>query len=227
MIGFCDADDTYEKNALETIAFQFDKNPDVDCIVTGYTRIVGNHSYSVRKRKKRKWSKSQFLHHILCDERVMGTVWNKFFRKQRLQNVLFPEQITCCEDVYYLYGVVCKLKNKVLVLEQPLYNYYDNSNSITNTISRIFDEEDNLNYFVTLESVIRDYRPNYYWKTLVYGKELIIALETRNQFALSEKQYQKVNYMIKKRWFYMFMHPFAEGIKSIKLVLYGVIHKLN
>ncbi len=76
---------------------------------------------------------------IESDSVNMIVAWNKLYRREIFDNILFPVG-KYCEDNYVAYEVFAKA-NKVTYNEQPLYYYYQNLNSITHQRDDLSDYE--------------------------------------------------------------------------------------
>lgn len=76
---------------------------------------------------------------IESDSVNMIVAWNKLYRREIFDDILFPVG-KYCEDNYVAYMAFAKA-NKVTYNEQPLYYYYQNINSITHQRDDLSDYE--------------------------------------------------------------------------------------
>lgn len=157
IIGFCDADDTYEPNALKDIVDIFEKFTEVDIVISGY------YVCSVGKKRLRVYpncglcEKENIFPLLINDNRVMGSVWNKFFRKDVIGDEIFDIALTYCEDTHFVAKVLDNPKTShCYILDVPTYCYYINENSITNSPDKVFNEDGESNIIVALKKIRSD-----------------------------------------------------------------------
>lgn len=62
--------------------------------------------------------------------RILGFCWNKLYKKSLIQDTRFPEILAYSEDAVFENSILSELKSVVL-LNQKLYYYYMNQNSVT------------------------------------------------------------------------------------------------
>lgn len=158
IVGFCDADDWLEKNALDIVIHYFSEY-NIDILVSGFYNDKDDTSiYLPSIKKEKKFCKTKCLiKKVLNDNSVMGSVWNKFFKKRILQGKRFSEELSYCEDMHFVVNVLSQSEHfKCLLLKKPLYHYVYNTNSATNNIEDQYDMEDRLRYIVAIKKIIVD-----------------------------------------------------------------------
>lgn len=159
IIGFCDADDYYESNALNRIVEEFERNSKVDIIVTGFNivEVTGKIISKINFKKSFECTSTKLMGHVLNDNTVMGSVWNKFFRRKLLDGIEFEQSLSYCEDKHYVMKVLSKNRDSLcIVIKDRLYNYVQNECSVTHNYSNIYDKNDNLKYIVSTLKIIED-----------------------------------------------------------------------
>lgn len=158
VIGFCDADDFQEKNALEIVSKQFE-DESLDILVTGFYRTdtKKNQKRYVSLNKDCNISVNALMGRTMSDSRIMGSVWNKFYRASVIKNVRFKESLSYCEDTHFnmqilAHNKMCKCK----IIEAPLYDYVYNPLSVTNDESNFFDENGRLKYINSCYAILEE-----------------------------------------------------------------------
>lgn len=147
-IMFCDIDDWYENNAVE-IAIKNIKNVD-------FLKFKEFISYSEKTKKKKIEllndgiynNENLSLIRSLFNFEYSGHIYCFIYKKSIINdyNIRFDEDIRYLEDVLFIIKYLLKC-NKVKIIDEYLYNYYQNSNSVTNNISSIYKNLDNLYVF--------------------------------------------------------------------------------
>lgn len=201
IIAFCDSDDTTVENSLFILSSMFEKYTDVDVIVSGYNRVAlnGEVVQSFVYSKIKFWSSEQFMHHVLYDQKIMGSVCNKFFRKEILDEIKFDTTLSMCEDMHFLCKTLANYKQtKILRLNSALYNYYENTSSATNSLNKIFNADGKIEYVISLEAIIRDCKMKGYAYWLARRAMFVIASDTFINFEVSEEQKKEVLKIMKE-----------------------------
>lgn len=85
----------------------------------------------------------------------MGSVWNKFFKKELIEGHRFDEELSYLEDGYFNVEILNDNKNiKIYLSKEPGYNYVENINSATNNFQKLFDENNKLKYVNALQKCL-------------------------------------------------------------------------
>lgn len=127
-IVFCDSDDSYEADYLETMLCTAKENPDCGHIwccfrtVSGYTdeesqpEACGN--------EVQVYTLKEFM--ILHERWLDTVVWNKFFCAETIErsNLRFPDDLSLGEDwLFNLNYIDASESDKIAIITKPLYNY--------------------------------------------------------------------------------------------------------
>lgn len=147
-ICFVDSDDWLETNMIETLLMHCLKT---DCKLAACGRFVvsGEH-----KLIDKCWPETaetdaiSFLSNMLVGKNCDSAVWDKLYHKSLWDNVRFPSG-KIYEDIAVLYKVVLNT-NKVITVNQPLYNYFRHKHSITSRTfnSKLFDYPNNTRHML-------------------------------------------------------------------------------
>jgi len=128
-ISFIDSDDWIEPNFLQFLWNALTRTGAgiADCS----TRLVDEdgQELSVRGMSKNEILDAvDALVHLVKEDRVYQTVWNKLYRREVIDDIRF-EKGKYNEDDYFTYQVFDRAKN-VAIVANPLYNYLQRGGSI-------------------------------------------------------------------------------------------------
>ncbi len=142
-ICFLDSDDWYEKNFCSKLIDFANKNEcDIVCCghYTAYdekNKLVGKHySDSLLDNIDAQWAIARY--------ELMDYAWDKLYKKNLWKDVIFPEGFYV-EDMGTTYKIFAKAR-RVGTVEDVLYNYFQNDNSISRTRSIKLNEDAFLMY---------------------------------------------------------------------------------
>lgn len=155
IIGFCDADDYVEKidffkvenlmKEYQMLVFGYNDVTDEGEIIK--TNIEGGRSID---------TPSVLIDNVFLNERIMGSVWNKFFRKEILNDIFFHKELSYCEDTNFLIRVLASNINiKIKYIPRVIYNYVCNPKGVTNDFQNMFAGRE-LKYVQALECIKKD-----------------------------------------------------------------------
>ena len=137
----------------------FRKYTEIDLLISGFNRVAGEkiiRTIHIGCNKKKVWTAGRALRHSLYDKRVMGAVWNKFFRKRLIGTMVFDERLSYTEDTYFLVKLLSHRRTaRVCVCPEPLYNYSFNPSSATNSAGGLFGKKGRLKYDIAMECILR------------------------------------------------------------------------
>lgn len=161
IITFCDADDFEEKDAFEAVNNIFLKNKEVSVVVTGYYDVE---EASLSKLKLNAvnsfsqgiYSAEEVACHVLYDGNFMGSVWNKFFRRESIRDIHFDTNLSMCEDAHFVVQVLTATYNReacVYVSSIPTYNYVQNLSSASRSINKIFNKNGISNFSIAYSRI--------------------------------------------------------------------------
>ncbi len=224
IIGFCDADDYYEPDCLEKVSNIFEQH-EID-IVYMALYIVNNNTITLRAVKNERIINSfRAIDNVVSNPCVMGSVWNKFFRKEIIEGHRFSEELSYLEDGYFNIEILNDNKNiKIYLSKEPGYNYVNNINSATNNYQKLFDENNKLKYVNALEKMLS--LPGMRCKEKRYIKAAIFRVVVENIGSSYVKGnmeiYNKLYSDIKKYFLSYIISLFSYDVKhKIKLLLIG------
>ncbi len=165
-IGFVDSDDYVSDKMYEMLLTEM-MNKDADIAICRYVRFNGELAASdevdgISDIKVMK-NKEALENLYGADGEVYTVAWNKLYRRTVLSDIRYPlGKIN--EDEFTTYKIICNAKN-VILLENVLYYYFYNDNSITT----------NENYLVN-----RDIYEAYEARLEYFQKRGIEGLEPKN-----------------------------------------------
>ncbi len=128
-LAFVDADDTIEKDFCQKM-LSHAISERVDYVCSGYCRIFPRHTevYNVSHNQK-VLTTSQFIKLLLSPQAGYGFVHMKLIKTKIAKTVAFDQSLKVGEDTLYNIQLVSRIK-KIAILEEPLYNYFVNQNSV-------------------------------------------------------------------------------------------------
>lgn len=226
IIGFCDADDYYLDGAFDFVNECFSNNQ-ISMLITGLITQTAGKEYKKITKKSKIISSHDAIEQILCNPKVMGSVWNKFYSKEILRNIMFPENITHLEDGYFNINVLSKNKSvKILLCNKATYCYVFNPNSVTARLKNDFDKHGRMKYYYSLYGILKDMQLAEKEKS--YVKNAMYRLAAENIFRDDVKiDYKKYNFLLQevKKYYFIFLCGFYKyDVKhKIKLLLIGVL----
>lgn len=183
IVGFCDADDAYKPGVLLKIAKLFEHNT-YDIIVTGLDSVSlsGKHT-PMHVKETEVYSAREIQERMLYQDCIMGSVWNKFFRKELISGISFCEKLTHCEDMHFVSQILKSYPNaKVLLSSDITYEYRENPASATRNPLRLIDESGRLKYMLALDGILQLYPYDYKIWLLVRSSQFRIIEENIDQF---------------------------------------------
>lgn len=133
-IGFVDSDDFIEPDMYELLYNSLVRN-NADISVCG-TRLVykdGSHKDRTNYVDERVFSKCEAYKELLIDKEMTASSWNKLYRRYLFSDLRFPEGKTF-EDRYIMHELFY-MSEKISCVNKLLYNYYQRSNSILNSMT--------------------------------------------------------------------------------------------
>lgn len=224
IIGFCDADDYYEPNCMEKVLNIFEKY-EID-IVYMALYIVNNNTHTLRSVKKEKIIDSfEAIDSVVSNPCVMGSVWNKFFKKELIEGYRFSEELSYLEDGYFNVEILNDNKNiKIYLSKEPSYNYVKNTNSATNDYQNLFDENNKLKYVNALEKMLRLSGMREKEKRYIRAAVFKVSVENIKSAYVEENVeiYNDLYNDIKKYILSFILHLFSYNVKyKIKLLVIG------
>ena len=196
IVGFCDADDLFEANAFRNVSDIYIENPELDIVVVGfyYSHFKGKINIDESKTFGRSeyCAGNDLIKLILLNESVLGSVCNKFYKTTILKGILFDEQLSYCEDMYFNAKIIKNNPDsQCFIMDKALYHYMHNENSATNSVDRLFDKDGFFKYSVALDKIASLY--NYdKLKNYVLYKKAAIAIDTLYHYKIPVERKQRL-----------------------------------
>lgn len=155
IITFVDSDDYIEPNSITKVVEAFNKT-NADIIYSGYFEINPDCRKSTLRFPGTFVDTSIFRRLIINDNEILGSVWNKYYKREVIKDIIFDEDVDYCEDMLFNMQI---LKNdlKIYSLDAWTYYYVHSDNSATSNSSCLFDENNNLRYFIALDKISQLY----------------------------------------------------------------------
>ena len=123
-ITFIDSDDWVHPQYLEKMISSAEETNCNVCIVR-YKKTNVPENYIVSKNNYRVFDTQQFY---CCNTANATVAWGKLFKKSKFETIRFPVG-RLHEDEYTTYKILFNYK-KIVYIDEPLYYYFINSNSI-------------------------------------------------------------------------------------------------
>lgn len=221
LVGFCDADDLYLEHCLNTVVSRFAANPECAMVVTGYRNAKRNGELRFQcVDREAVWSFSKLLDHVLTDGRIMGSVCNKFFKRELLQGVAFDPHLELCEDTHFLANVLHRFpKLRAAVTPVCTYEYTENPSSATSSVERLFDGDGNMKYAVALDRILKDFSLKTKTRWLVRRSKYRIAYLCTIRFKVNAEQKDCLCRIQKDNFLYFLMTFYAAPSETVKYLL--------
>lgn len=181
IIGFCDADDLLEPNALAVVAATFAEHPDsIGVFGAFYAGIETPTGLEKRYRglPARRLSVEEAIGLTIGHDNVMGSVWNKYYRTEAVDGVLFDPSLSHSEDTHFNITLLSRVGDgTVMLISEPLYCYVQYAQSVTHQYHRLFDENDELKYNVALRKILQNEALGWRLRSLVKMRMAILAVD--------------------------------------------------
>lgn len=199
VIGFVDADDTVKAGALSTITGALERHPDCAVVAAGFEK-----SYPDGRTKAYPlavevcWPFKKLLHHVLYDSKISGYLWNKFFRRELLEGVAFREDLSHSEDTHFvIHALMARRDGKAVILPDVIYTYYQQPDSATAQLGRMFDDAGRLKLIVAAKAILEDFKLG--WYDSVLTRRLIFSMAS-SQYLRFKKELEpcQAKYMKKE-----------------------------
>ena len=127
-IGFVDSDDYIEKDMFETL-YNLNKKYNSEISIVSFNELYNGKIIGVRNSKKiEELNKINAIKELLIDTKIQSYAWNKLFKRELFNNIEFPTNKNF-EDIATTL-LLFEKANKVVLYEEPKYNYVRRDNSI-------------------------------------------------------------------------------------------------
>lgn len=226
IIGFCDADDYYEPYAIDAI-LELMRVSSSNLLITRFYRTEICDNKVIRKVSCIEQSDTIIdpktaMGLILNQNSIMGSVWNKFYKREILNDIKFDSELTHCEDMHFNMRVLKKSSLRIMLSNIVSYNYVYNPYSATANIGNCFSKEGKLKYITALEKIKSEYSDDLYVKHEVSYAMYVISL-THYSNAITSAQKAYIRKCIFRNMFAVIL-LYKYGLKrNVKLLLKGVL----
>ena len=147
---FIDSDDYIETNSLELINKVIEEK-EADCIIFDFAQIMKHNKI---KRKSMKSKESQYIDKndalIYCNASTCGKVY--LLENLKNKDIKFPDLMRNEDFVFNKLAIANS--NKIYYLNECLYNYIDNPDSLMNN-ENLIDEKNNIIAFEIVEKELK------------------------------------------------------------------------
>lgn len=228
IIGFCDADDYFETDCLKKIEHIFLKL-NADMIITAFSVVYNNGIKKIKCQKQELINGDRFIEYLMCYPPVMGSVWNKFYRRKLIRNECrFPENLGYMEDTFFNVKVVEKNRDlQIAIVKDNTYYYIRNDDSVTShrSTSKLFDYNGEFLSNKTRKLMLNELKLTKQEKSYIRDslcQESIIAIHRYGR-GISQESYIKLYEEIKKNILIFIMRIFKfDFVNKAKYALYGM-----
>ncbi len=228
VICFCDADDVYDDDALRIVAQTFQKNPSCKIVISGFNRVRNGFIRQKKLCKNQIWSFKKLTNHVLYDEGISGSVCNKFFKQEILVGEFFDENISMCEDMHFVMKALTKLNfEKSIVITDCLYNYFDNSQSATHSVDRLFNHNNELLYIVAMDKIQNYCKLSKYTRLLLKRQKYVLAAQCYINFTLDNKKSECLKKIMRANILYYIMFIMISPMKNLKFLFKVFLYSIR
>ncbi len=156
-IGFIDSDDWIAPDMYEYLVKKLEKY-NADIVSCQYYRVIAGKNTKARCDGTDKiMNRGEAIDELVSRFTIRSTFWNKLFRREFFDSFRFPEGRTY-EGTLSMHKIFEKA-DRIVMLGDPKYYYFDNETSIINTKSVKNAVNYALSYIERYEYLINDY-PN-------------------------------------------------------------------
>lgn len=203
-ITFSDSDDFLHPQWLEVLVGLLESNDNNSAAFVNLKRVKFLDEVCIEQCKTNELLEKSVIYskeEIFSDysnitnenELFYGFMSIKIFKRELFENIRFPEDIGCYEDVYIMVDLFCKMK-QVITLDFPLYFYRQNQGSILHNNNNAASALNWLRYFLhTAEILDKDgnqKQANIFFQYFVYF-----------YFEFLHKEYDKFQSRVDKKYF--------------------------
>ena len=216
IIGFCDADDFYEPNAIDAVMEKMN-HYSADIVITGLYRTKIEHDDMIKEKPSvifndKMICSSQAQGLVLNHSCVMGSVCNKFYREEIFSEIRFDEELTHCEDTHFNMQILKNENLKILLTDIISYNYVSNPSSATRNIDRCYTKDNKLKYLIAIEKIQAEYAENPHVKREIAYAILALSIDNYLHNLSAERKIILKNNITHNFW-YLFGGFFKYGMK--------------
>lgn len=192
----CDSDDWVNVHMYEEM-YNKAIEEDADVVISGFEITNGFSVISVHTTNYKSFN--ELCKRILTG-RISGALWNKLIRRSLLDYIKYPNG-NMGEDMTIILQCLYFAKS-ISTVEKPLYSYYVNDNSISNTISengivnRFLESQKNANLLIDFfksNGIFKIYERDI--DVLLYNKKCALKplLKKNKYYKMWKEAYKEVN----------------------------------
>ncbi len=140
-ISFVDSDDWVDSKYIEVL---YDLIKQKNCDISTccfYTVYNGKLFFNKKKPRFSKYFEAKDCNKLFFSSKPWPhNSWGKLYNRNIFNNLRYPEDIMCAEDLYVIYDICCNVKNGIITTDKILIYYFVHNASVTKTIDeRRFD----------------------------------------------------------------------------------------
>lgn len=213
---FVDSDDYLEENSIQNIVNSLE---DYDIVSFGYRYIYECKKINVDfKYNDRILNQDEAIKLLLLNKIFIGALWNKVFKRECIEKLLFDEDIKIGEDLLFQYNAL-KNSTKIKIVNKIVYNYviYDENTSNKSNYKKWLQFENVTKY--VLDDICKT-KPKL--KKYAISKYVNSNLYLLNKLPSDSKELVRCENNIKKyalQYNLFFRNKFKNKIKVLKICI--------
>lgn len=111
------------------------KQTDCDILIFDYKIIKNNKILDKKyKNKSGKINTKEFLYDIVDDQKIQSQLWQKVFKRELFDGIVFPTNVVCMEDYAVLHDIIEKSEN-IYYMHKYLYFYRVRNDGLVKSIN--------------------------------------------------------------------------------------------
>jgi len=134
IISFVDSDDTIKPDMLEQMYLKMLSSVDIDIVFTR-TNYINTDGEVYKTSNVLAENKSNYLSNMISGKIASSLPAGIYKKELFIKNKILCPVGKYFEDVTIMYRLVYKAKD-IMIIQKPMYNYYNNQKSITNSLSK-------------------------------------------------------------------------------------------
>jgi len=177
--AFCDADDFYEKDYLQTMIGMFGKGTCMTCC--SYTGKLTSQEVNPQQTT---FTIEKAMEELFFDRYLSGFMWNKMLKREYMQGLSFDEQSSFAEDLCYLWQYLKNCRSLMggegscQYTNQKLYHYIITKGSLSSLQLGKRFKSNKLNFLTRLEEINAEAKLLYDGLAeIVYAEQFLIMLQ--------------------------------------------------
>ena len=159
-ILFLDSDDWFEDGAFIELKKEIEANNQPDLVVFSFNRVGENNQIITTENKKLENNKGRYSGRSIFESFVQGIInpspWNKAYKCEFWRNNKFRFAEKMPHDDFVLMPYISRKAQTATILNSRLYNYFEHSSNITNSISDYKIECSTLTAVKMRENILND-----------------------------------------------------------------------